>query len=148
MSPSAQNSRLFLFSSVLTQTNHLLLSQHVHGVPGGGCGSYRVAGADGDVSDRETAQTGEKVSQHLSSDNPSQVRHLSFTKIMCVLLFVFEGGLGVVGLSGGRHAPWDRRRAAVNHPEHPDSRSVTTTHTTASYFSPKLILISTLSLNP
>ena len=35
--------------------------QHVDGLPGGGRGSHRVAGADGDVSDRETAQTGASV---------------------------------------------------------------------------------------
>ena len=35
-----------------------LLPQHVDGFPGGGCGSDRVEGADGDVSDRENAQTG------------------------------------------------------------------------------------------
>lgn len=37
------------------------LSQHVDGFPGGGCGPHRVAGADGDVSDREVAQTGDDV---------------------------------------------------------------------------------------
>ena len=37
------------------------LSQHVDGLPGGRNGSDRVEGADGDVSDRETAQKGENV---------------------------------------------------------------------------------------
>lgn len=37
-------------------------SQHVDGLPGGGCGSYRVEGSDGDVGYREAAQTGENTS--------------------------------------------------------------------------------------
>lgn len=36
----------------------LSLSKHVNGLPGGGCGSYSVEGADGDVCDRAVAQTG------------------------------------------------------------------------------------------
>ena len=41
---------------------------------------------------------------------------------MCV--YVFVGGLGVAGLSGGRHASWDGRRPAVDHAEHPNRRLV------------------------
>ena len=48
---------------------------------------------------------------------------------VCVCVRACVGGLGVIGLSGGRHAAWDRRRPAVNHPEYPDSRWVSTTHT-------------------
>ena len=40
-----------------------MLCQHVDGVPGGRRGSHRVERADGDVGDRETAQTGENVLQ-------------------------------------------------------------------------------------
>lgn len=48
---------------VLTSCDPPPLCQHVDGVPGGRRGSHRVEGADGDVSDRETAQTGENVPQ-------------------------------------------------------------------------------------
>lgn len=45
-----------------------LLSQHVDGLPGGGCGSHRVEGPDGDVSDREAAQTGEAVRLQITTE--------------------------------------------------------------------------------
>lgn len=45
------------------------VSQHVDGLPGGGCGSYSVEGVDGDVSYRETAQTG---TDGLVCDSPAR----------------------------------------------------------------------------
>lgn len=80
-----------------------------------------MAGAHGDVCDRETAQTGEKSLDWTVCLFLFDLKEAEEAASTC---FVIVGGLGVTGLFGSGHASWDRRRPAVNHPEHPDSRWV------------------------
>lgn len=62
-----------------------------------------MEGPDGDVSHREATQAGEDVS--IDCYDPPTITS-SFDGLS--RLRVFIGGLEDAGLSGGRHASWDR----------------------------------------
>lgn len=59
VSPCSSLTVLRVVPKGLKLSNLSRRSQHVHGLPGGRRGAYRVARPDGDVSDREAAQAGE-----------------------------------------------------------------------------------------
>ena len=75
-----------IFAIFLCKT--LLLSQHVDGLPGGGRGSHRVEGPDGDVSDREAAQTGENVSRTVVCSCPDNKVESESKRLRCVCVCV------------------------------------------------------------